>query len=75
MLLSKQLEMQKTELAYIDSRYVKSLDDLRDYKINPVIHVTLELLEQEVGKWHEKKKSTVEIIKKLEHLLNTFGDF
>ena len=75
MLLSEQLQMQKTELTYINSRYEKCFDDLRDYKISPTIHVTQELLEKEVRKWYEKKNRTTEIVDRLENLLNTFGDF
>ena len=75
MLLSEQLLMQKNELTYINSRYEKSFDDLRDYKISPTIHVTQELLERGVRKWYEKKNRTTEIVDRLENLLNTFGDF
>lgn len=75
MLLSEQLLMQKTELEYINSRYEKCFDDLRDYKISPTLHVTQDLLEKEVRKWYEKKNRTTEIVDRLENLLNTFGDF
>ena len=75
MLLSEQLQMHQNELAYINSRYEKCFDDLRDYKISPTIHVTQELLEREVRKWYEKKSRTTEIVDRLENLLNAFGDF
>lgn len=75
MLLSEQLQMQKNELEYVSNRHERAFDDLRDYKLNPTLQVTQDLLKSEVDKWYIKKIRSESIVDRLQNLLNTFGDF